>query len=67
MLTIHILPYLVLTWMIRASPTVINLYVPMYVGAEFVGGILGTVGTWIADGSLAREVALLAATIPPTV
>ena len=39
----------------------------MYVGAEFVGGFLGTVGTWIANGSLAREVALLAATIPPTV
>ena len=36
----------------------------MYVGAEFVGGILGTVGTWIAYGSLAREVALLAATFP---
>src|SRR5919107_2557128 len=50
--------------MIRASPPVINLYVPMYVGAEFVGGILGTVGIWIAYGSLAREVALLAATFP---
>ena len=36
----------------------------MYVGAQFVGGILGTVGTWIAYGSLAREVALLAATFP---
>ena len=36
----------------------------MYVGAQFVGGILGTVGIWIAYGSLAREVALLAATFP---
>src|SRR5215204_6457326 len=36
----------------------------MYVGAQFVGGILGSVGTWIAYGTLAREVALLAATFP---
>ena len=40
-------------------------YVPVYVGAQFLGGILGAVGTWIAYGSAAREVALLATTFPP--
>ena len=30
-----------------------------------LGGILGAIGTWIAYGSRAREVALLATTFPP--
>ncbi len=34
-------------------------------GAQFLGGILGAVGTWIAYGSTAREIPLLAATFPP--
>ena len=42
-----------------------GVYVPVYVGAQFLGGILGAVGTWIAYGSAAREVALLATTFPP--
>ena len=37
---------------------------PVYVGAQFLGGILGAVGTWIAYGSAAREVTLLATTFP---
>lgn len=40
-------------------------YVPVYVGAQLLGGVLGAIGTWIAYGSRAREVALLASTFPP--
>ena len=38
---------------------------PVYVGAQFLEGILGAVGTWITYDSTAREIALLAATFPP--
>lgn len=39
-------------------------YVPIYIGAQLVGAILGAIGTWIAYGSAAREIVILAATIP---
>ncbi len=39
-------------------------YVPFYVGAQLLGGILGAAGTWIAYGSEARRLVGLAATIP---
>lgn len=39
-------------------------YVPAYLGAQLLGAILGAIGTWIAYGSQAREVANLAATYP---
>jgi MIP family channel proteins len=39
-------------------------YVPVYLGAQFLGGILGAIGTWIAYGGDAREVAAVAATFP---
>jgi len=38
--------------------------VPVYLGAQFLGGILGAIGTWIAYGGDAREVAVTAATFP---
>lgn len=37
---------------------------PAYLGAQLLGAILGAIGTWIAYGSQAREVANLAATYP---
>ena len=40
-------------------------HVPIYLGAQLLGAILGAIGTWIAYGSSAREVAVLAATFPP--
>jgi MIP family channel proteins len=39
-------------------------YVPTYLVAQLVGAILGAIGTWIAFGSAAREVANVAATFP---
>ncbi len=39
-------------------------YVPVYIGAQLVGGILGAVGTWIAYRSEARRLVDLGATIP---
>lgn len=38
--------------------------VPIYVGAQLLGALLGAVGTWIAYGGPAREVARVAATYP---
>ena len=38
--------------------------VPTYIGGQLLGAILGSMGTWIAYGSAAREVASLAATYP---
>lgn len=39
-------------------------HVPAYVGAQLLGAILGGIGTWIAYGSAARELASVAATFP---
>ncbi len=39
-------------------------HVPIYVGAQLLGGILGSIGTWIAYGSEARTLARVAATFP---
>ena len=39
-------------------------YVPIYLGAQLMGAILGAVGTWITFSSPARELASLAATFP---
>ena len=39
-------------------------YVPLYLGAQLLGAILGAIGTWIAFGDTGREVASLAATFP---
>jgi MIP family channel proteins len=39
-------------------------YVPIYLGAQLVGAILGAVAVWITYGSAAREAASLAATFP---
>lgn len=39
-------------------------YVPAYILAQLLGAILGAIGTWIAFGDRAREVASLAATYP---
>jgi MIP family channel proteins len=39
-------------------------YVPVYLGAQLLGGILGAIGTWLAYGDDAREVAVIAATFP---
>lgn len=39
-------------------------YVPAYLVAQLLGAILGAIGTWIAYGRQAREVANLAATYP---
>ncbi len=39
-------------------------HVPVYLGAQLLGAILGSIGTWIAYGNAAREVAVLAATFP---
>ena len=40
-------------------------YVPIYLVAQLVGAVLGAIAVWITYGEAAREVALLAATIPP--
>ena len=39
-------------------------YVPIYIGAQLVGAILGAIAVWICYGEAAREVADLAATFP---
>jgi MIP family channel proteins len=39
-------------------------YVPLYLGAQLLGAALGAIGTWIAFGSPARQVADVAATYP---
>jgi MIP family channel proteins len=39
-------------------------YVPIYIGAQIVGAVLGAIATWVAYGSVAREAANLAATTP---
>jgi MIP family channel proteins len=39
-------------------------YVPIYLGAQLVGALLGAVAVWITYGSAAREAASLAATFP---
>ncbi|AHY47418.1 Glycerol uptake facilitator and related permeases (Major Intrinsic Protein Family) [Rubrobacter radiotolerans] len=39
-------------------------YVPVYVGAQLIGGILGAIATWITFGAGARSEANLAATFP---
>ena len=39
-------------------------YVPVYLGAQLLGAVLGAIGTWIAFGSPARQVADVAATFP---
>jgi MIP family channel proteins len=39
-------------------------YVPIYLGAQLLGAVLGAIGTWIAFGSPARQVADVAATYP---
>ena len=39
-------------------------YVPVYLGAQLLGAILGAVAVWIVYGEAAREVATVAATFP---
>ena len=39
-------------------------YVPIYIGAQLVGALLGAVAVWIAYGEVGRELAGIAATIP---
>ncbi len=39
-------------------------YVPIYIGAQLVGALLGAIGVWICYGEAAREAAALAATFP---
>ena len=39
-------------------------YVPIYLGAQLVGAVLGGIATWITYGSPAREAANVAATFP---
>ena len=39
-------------------------YVPIYLGAQLVGAVLGAVAVWITYGGAAREAASLAATFP---
>ncbi len=39
-------------------------YVPVYLGAQLVGAVLGAVAVWITYGGAAREAASLAATFP---
>ena len=39
-------------------------YVPIYLGAQLVGAVLGAVAVWITYGGAAREAAALAATFP---
>ncbi len=40
-------------------------HVPVYLGAQLLGAILGAIATWITYGAAAREIANLAATFPP--
>ena len=39
-------------------------YVPIYIGAQLLGAVLGAIAVWITFGEGAREVAALAATFP---
>ncbi|CAA9447484.1 MAG: Aquaporin Z [uncultured Rubrobacteraceae bacterium] len=39
-------------------------YVPIYIGAQLLGAVLGAIAVWIAFGEGAREVAAVAATFP---
>ncbi len=39
-------------------------YVPIYIGAQLVGAVLGAIAVWITFGEGAREVAAVAATFP---
>jgi Major intrinsic protein len=39
-------------------------YVPIYLGAQLVGALLGAIAVWITYGGAAREAASLAATFP---
>jgi MIP family channel proteins len=39
-------------------------YVPIYIGAQLVGAIVGAIAVWICYGEAAREAAALAATFP---
>jgi MIP family channel proteins len=39
-------------------------HVPFYIGAQLLGAILGAIGTWIAYGGAARQIANVAATYP---
>src|SRR5215217_4299090 len=39
-------------------------YVPIYLGAQLVGAVLGAIAVWITYGGAAREAASLAATFP---
>src|SRR5215213_7264119 len=39
-------------------------YVPIYIGAQIVGAVLGAIAVWITYGGAAREAASLAATFP---
>ena len=39
-------------------------YVPIYIGAQLLGAILGAIAVWITFGEGAREVAAVAATFP---
>lgn len=39
-------------------------YVPIYIGAQLLGAVLGAIAVWITFGEGAREVASLAATFP---
>ena len=39
-------------------------HVPAYVGTQLLGAVLGGIGTWIAYGSAARQLASPAATFP---
>jgi MIP family channel proteins len=39
-------------------------YVPLYLGAQLVGALLGAIAVWITYGEAAREAAALAATFP---
>jgi len=38
--------------------------VPIYIGAQLVGAIVGAIAVWICYGEVAREAAALAATFP---
>lgn len=39
-------------------------FVPIYIGAQIAGALLGAIATWITYGEAARELALAAATFP---
>ena len=40
------------------------MYVPIYVGAQLLGAILGAIAVWITYGAAARGIANVAATFP---